>query len=353
MRKALKAWDRFWFTAESTSTAAVVRIGGALVLLGWAATLGRDVLEFFGPEGILPRQPDYRRTGLKGVWSVLGSAPSSTVVIAVYAAMVVGALCLLVGFHSRLSALVVFVALLSFSRRTPVVFNSGDALLRVFSFYLVLVPGGAALSVDRWRRVRKDGGQFWEPPVRAVWPLRLMQLQLSVAYLAAAFAKTGGATWREGTAVLYAVRVGFIRRLPVPGALTHSLLLSNVVSFSTLAIELSLGLLVWNRRLRARLLLLGVLFHLALDYAIRVGFFSYGMFVLYLAFIPPETLDHWMAAGRDRLARRRARRRTEQAGTDPMPDGAAPGVLEDDARDGASTAARTEVADPSPGPART
>lgn len=356
MRKALAAWDRFWFTAQSTSTAAIVRIGGGLVLLGWAATIGRDVLDFFGPEGVLPRQPDYRSSGLKGLWSVLGSTPSATVVIVAYAVLVVATIFLLVGFRTRLSALIVFLVMVSLTRRTPVVFNSGDALVRILTFYLVLVPGGAALSVDRWRWARKHGEPFWAFPARAVWPLRLMQVQLSVAYLAAVWAKTAGASWREGTAVTYALRVGFIRRLPVPEALTLSLLFSNVLTYATLATELVLGLLVWNRRLRARVLLLGVALHLSLDYIFRVGFFSYGMFVLYLAFIPPETMDAWLTAGRDRLARRRARRgpsggEGEQVAGGETDGGAVVREADEEERDGVP-AAGAVILDPSPGGAR-
>lgn len=298
----------------------MVRIAAALVLLGWSATLGRDLLSFFGPQGVLSRQPDFKLTGLKGIWSVLGATPSPTLVVLVYVATVVGAICLLVGFHSRLAAIVVFAAVVSFTRRNPPVFNSGDAVLRVITFYLVLVPGGAALSVDRWRRARKSGTEFWAHPVRAQWPLRLMQIQLSVGYLAAVWAKVGGVTWREGSAVTYALRVGFIRRLPLPDSLTHSLLLSNVASYATLATELALGLLVWNRRLRPRVLLLGVAFHLTLDYAFRVGFFSYAMFVFYLAFVPPETMDAWLSGMRQRWARRRAHRRPDEM------------AVEDDAR---------------------
>lgn len=351
MRKALAGWNRFWFVPQSSSTAAAVRIAGGLVLLATTASLGRDILSFFGPDGILPRQPDFKTAGLKGIWSVLGTSPSPAFVIGIYVASLLAALCLVVGFHSRLAALVVFICLVSFTRRNPTVFNSGDALLRVLSFYLLLIPGGAALSVDRWRRVRKESGEFWAFPARAVWPLRLMQIQLSVAYLTAVWAKVGGGTWREGSAVTYALRIGFIRRLPIPDAVTQSLLLSNVLTYATVATELALGLLVWNRRLRPKVLLLGVAFHLALDYAFRVGFFSYGMFVLYLAFIPPETMDAWLGAGRDRLARRRARSGTQDADAEA---GAAGLRLEGDpAPDCVPAAAEpATLVDPSPGPTR-
>jgi uncharacterized membrane protein YphA (DoxX/SURF4 family) len=352
LRNALVAWDRFWFTRRSASSAAAVRIWGALVLLGWGATIAPDLLSFFGPHGIQPRQPDYKVTGLKGIWTVIGPSPSPTVVYLAYAAFMLGALCLLVGFRTRLAALVVFLIMASFTRRDPLVFNSGDALLRVLCFYLLLVPGGAALSLDRRRRVRKEGGDFWQSPARAVWPLRLMQIQLSVAYLAAVWAKVGGTTWRQGTAVSFALRTGFIRRLPVPGTMEHSLVVSNLLTYGTLGTELALGLLVWTRRLRPRVLLLGVVFHLALDYAFRVGFFSYAMFVLYLAFLPPETVDSWLSGARDRMARRRARRRP--GADEPHVEVEEVGPVEEpgDHGDGVVTEADPVGAEPAPGPGR-
>lgn len=313
MRGALAAWNRFWFAPQSTSTLAAVRISFAVVVLFWAVTFGPDLLSFLGSKGILPRQPDYARAGRREAWSLLGSAPGDAFLVVSYAVFVVSVLCLLVGFHTRLAAALVFCGLVSFTRRNPYVLNSGDLLLRVLAFYLMLAPAGAALSVDRWRRSRRSGEAFWEFPARAAWPVRLMQVQLSVVYLSTLWAKAGGVTWRDGSAISYALRVKFLNRLPVPDFVTHSLLMSNVLSYFTLGTELILGILVWNRRLRPWVLLLGVAFHLGIDYALRVGFFSYAMLVLYVAFIPPDTMDGWVLRLRQRLGRRRrdARRAEE------------------------------------------
>ena len=90
-----------------------------------------------------------------------------------------------------------------------------------------------------------------------------------------------------------------------------------MLTFGTLALELSLGLLVWNRRLRPWVLLGGVGLHLGIDYAIRVGFFSYAILVLYVAFIPPETMDRWLIVVRARflgLRRRSTRPRGARSG---------------------------------------
>ncbi len=141
-------------------------------------------------------------------------------------------------------------------------------------------------------------------------------------YLSAFWAKVGGAPWRDGTAVSYALRMKNLARFPLPEAFTTSELVSNLMTFGTMAVELSLGLLVWNRKLRPWVLLAGVGLHLGIDYAFRVGFFSYAIFILYLAFIPPETMDRWLLALGCRAARvrsRRAGRGAERAGAAAVP----------------------------------
>ena len=265
MTRLLAAWDRFWFAPQSTATLGVVRIAFAAVLLAWAVALGPDLLSFLGSDGIVPRTPDYATAGQRGIWSVLGSAPTDAVLIAFYAVFVAAVACLLVGFHTRLAALLVFCGLVSLTRRNPFVLNSGDLLLRVTAFYLLLAPAGTALSVDRWRKARREHAGFWQFPPRAMWPVRLMQVQLSVVYLSTLWAKTGGTTWADGSAVSYALRIGFLARLPVPDVLTDSLLVSNLLSYATLGTELALGIRVWTRRLRPWFLGRGVAFRLAID----------------------------------------------------------------------------------------
>jgi hypothetical protein len=48
--------------------------------------------------------------------------------------------------------------------------------------------------------------------------------------------------------------------------------------------------------------------HLGIDYAVRVGFFSYVVFVAYVAFLPPDTVESWMTSLRGWWTRRRERR---------------------------------------------
>jgi hypothetical protein len=86
-------------------------------------------------------------------------------------------------------------------------------------------------------------------------------------------------------------------------------ILTNVLTFGTLALEFSLGVLVWNRTARPWVLAMGICLHLGIDSSILVGFFSYAMLAAYLSFVPPEKATQCILAARDlfiRLASRRA-----------------------------------------------
>ena len=62
----------------------------------------------------------------------------------------------------------------------------------------------------------------------------------------------------------------------------------NAVTWGALATELSVMILVWNKRLRPWVLAAGVVMHTTIMITIAVGFFTLAVFVLYLAFVPPK-----------------------------------------------------------------
>ena len=131
-----------------------------------------------------------------------------------------------------------------------------------------------------------------------------MQVQLSVIYLATVWEKLQGARWRDGTAVSYALRIDDVRRFPTPGFLADSVVLSEVLTFGTLLLELSLAVLVWNRTLRPWVLALGVSLHLSIEFSMMVGFFSLLMLTTYLTFLPTEKARDLVLSARRRLRRR-------------------------------------------------
>jgi len=283
----VKAWQRFWFAPQSTNALAIFRIVFGLVIVVWAVTLAPDVGTWFGPNGLFPYQPS-------GRWyvTILGTHPSEGYVVGMYLLLIVSAVCLTVGFGTRIAAVLVWLLVMSFDRRNPLILNAGDDLVRIDAFLLMLTPSGAALSVDRWLRHRDD---FWAAPRRALWGVRLIQLQLSAVYLFAVWAKVRGVDWNNGTAVSYALQMHDIQRFAAPTPFFHNIWLVNLQTFGTLVVELSLALFIWNRRARPWVISAGILLHLSIELGILVGFFSIIMITTYLAFLTPEAADRLVA----------------------------------------------------------
>jgi hypothetical protein len=279
-----ESWQRFWFEPESTAPLVLVRVAFGVLVLAWGVTLAPDLLAFLGPEGVVPDASSYEGPAL---WTLLDVFDSNAAVIACYVAMLAAAVSLIAGYQSRLAALIIFVALTSFERRNVWMTNSGDELVRILALILVLAPAGNEVSK------------------RAPWALRLLQVQVSVLYLAAVWAKARGLTWNDGTAVSYAMRLEDIARFQLPHGLTQSELFANLLTYGTLAVEFSLGVLIWNRRLRPYVLVAGIGLHLSIDLTMRIGFFSWAVFVAYLAFVPPDRAQQVIDWVRSRQVDRR------------------------------------------------
>lgn len=304
MDKALEAWDRFWFEKVSTATVALMRIAFGLLVTLWSISLFHDTWSFFSTTGIHPQIGPTAR----GSWTVFQLSDSRTVLTAALVVLLLAGIAMTVGWHSRVASVLIFIGVMSFIRRDPYVFNNGDVLLKAIAFFMMFAPTSAAVSLSRYRKHRAD---FWQHPKRAAWPLRLMQIQMSVIYVAAVWDKVRGVTWNDGTAVSYAQRLDDLVRFRLPGWITGSEPMANLFTFGTLAVELSLGILVWNKKLRPWVLLLGVGLHLGIDLTIRVGFFSYTILLLYLAFVSGPAAERFFSWLRGRA--RRADRRAEAA----------------------------------------
>jgi hypothetical protein len=297
-------WQSFWFRPCPTSTLALFRIAFGVLVALWTLSFAPLLPVFFGAGSALPE------AGAQGpgVWSLLTLTGNTLgAAIVVWLVLLLAAVALALGYRTRIAAVLVFVGLMTIERHTPLVGNTGDGLLRILAFYLMFAPAGDALSLDRWRLDRE---RFWEFPERAPWALRLMQVQLSVVYLGTVWEKLQGETWRTGTAVSYSLRALEVQRIPPPAVVVESLALSQLMTLGTLALELALGILVWNRAARPWVLALGVVLHLSIEVSITVGFFSFTMLTLYLVFLPPDRATQLVELVRAR--RRRAVSSEEQ-----------------------------------------
>lgn len=281
-----QAWNTFFHANEPAHTIAVFRILFGLLLVANAALFLRDAPLWIGPSGLLSHDSYCAVYGRSRFTVLRYLPPSDTWVYTTLALHTLGAALLTVGLATRWSAVLTFVTLLSIQQRNPVLVYGADDVMRLMSFLLIFSRSGEVLSVDHWFAARS--GAPIEPSTS--WCTRLMQLQVSFVYLAAFLNKFAGVSWLQGTAAFYAVEVADFRRRRLP-PFARTMFWARAGTWSTLAIELLLGLAVWIRELRYPVLAMGVAMHLLMDWFMNLHLFGATMIVCLTLFVDPYHVE--------------------------------------------------------------
>ncbi|MEM9038619.1 MAG: HTTM domain-containing protein [Actinomycetota bacterium] len=278
--------DRLLFRPVSALPLAIVRIGVGFALLVWTASMVFDVGDLLDDDAVVG--PEFA-TAAFGI-ELTGDVAIRLALIG----LTLAGLAVLSGFRPALFAVIAFVLLTLLQRRNPMILNSGDLILRNLTLLLALTPCGAALSVDRLRRHGRTA--LRSAPRVAPWGLRLIQLQVVVVYLFAVWGKSG-ASWTSGTAVSTAFRLEDLQRFAAPSLLVESVLVVAALTWGTLVVELALATLLWVRRTRPILIVVGVLLHLLIDVFLLVGVFGITMIAGLLAFLDGDAVQRRLGRG--------------------------------------------------------
>lgn len=285
LRAPLEAWNAVFYAREPATTIALFRVLFGLLLIANALLFVRQARLWIGERGVLPRERYLEAFG-HSRFTLLAYLPGSDAwVFVILGLHVLAATSLVLGFATRCSAAVVFITLVSIQHRNPLVLYGADHVLRLMSFLLIFSRAGEVWSVDHWLMARA-GQQALEG---TAWCSRLMQLQVSIVYFKAFVSKLGGETWREGSAVYYAVEAAGFQRARLP-RFARGLFWSRLATWWTLAVEFALGGLVWIPGPRYPILLAGVGLHLLTDVFMNLQLFGVTMIVCLTLFIEPQAL---------------------------------------------------------------
>jgi hypothetical protein len=262
----------FLFGSVSVLPLAMLRIATGVITLAWALLLFSDV------DPLLT----YLRSAPAGeiLWWQPFPELSTAGVQLLCLLLIVAAGFLALGAWTATSAWLVFLLTLALQRYNPAAFNGGDLILRgVLQLGVALGPAGAGLSIDALRNPKKARA------LMEAWPLRFVQLHISIGYLLTAYLKMRGQSWLDGTAIWHALQLGELTRFRLPTWLIAPPL-GSLLTWGTLLTEAFVGLGVWWRRSRPYALMTGVALHLGIALTLEISFFSVIMIASYLAFIP-------------------------------------------------------------------
>lgn len=284
-KSVLVAWDSFFFRPRPTEGMAIFRILWCLILFVYLLADIPNVYDFYGPHAILSMETvrskfNYPHMNLFNMFGLTYGV--------VYGVMFIYGVALLfsiLGFHARPSLLVILGCMVTLHQRNIWLLGSSEVLIRLVTLFLVCSPCGHTLSVDSLLSRKNEKHRMpreWSP-----WAWRLIQIQLSVVYVVTVWQKIKGDTWFDGSALYYATRLDTIKNMPVP-FLLDSVFFLKLGTWMSLLLEVALGTLIWFNEFRRPLIIMGIIFHVVIEYMMTTPFSGIIMMALLLTFYTPE-----------------------------------------------------------------
>jgi hypothetical protein len=208
---------------------------------------------------------------------------ASTYQIVVYAQWAAAAL-IVSGRWAR-PALVVASALLVYTMLCDrLAFHNYKHTMATFALLLAFAPCDRHLVLGR-------------PPIAdaaPLWVQRLIQLQVSIMYVASSGSKALDAEWRSGTMMREMIIVfsRLLERRGVPHdwiVAMQTPLAASLIAKGAIATEMLLAVALWSPRLRRVALWVGLMFHLSISLMTPVQLFTAMMLASYVCFATPDS----------------------------------------------------------------
>jgi hypothetical protein len=283
----------FWGPADPRAYA-LVRITLAVAALANLVDLWPHRYEYLASGGMVSLEGLRRAIVGKLYWSIFYLNSSGACVTAIFVLAALATVALGLGLWTRVAAALVFAWHLSYCHRAFPVLHGWDAILRSYSFLVLISPAGRVWSLDGVRRP--------DPEDRAdvpVYGLRLMQWQLFVLYFMTVWLKVPDSFWRNGQVLAYFSISQYSRTSDGLFLVRHEWL-STIGTYMSMAAEASIPWLLWSRRTRILGMAVGFGLHFMIGVTARLGVFSVCMIPPYMAYLERGDIDWLKAFGRVR-----------------------------------------------------
>ncbi len=291
-------WTRFWFTPIDPTVLAVLRIAVGMLALYEVLTFTPDLDRLLGPQSLIPPTTVAEWvTGSTAIpWWRFSYFYWTDTVGLLWLAHTLGVAVLLLftlGLWSRVTSVLSLIVVLSYVHRVPMLMGPFDRVLTMLLAYLCLAPTGAALSIDRWWRVRRGSVDGDEPPLASTAAnvaTRLLQVHVALIYVMMGLAKLWGDAWLNGEAVWWLAARPESRLVDLSQTLAAHWKIRDLWTQLVLLHELTFGVLIWIRLARPLLLALSAAAWLSLALVLGDVPFCLAMIAANLAFISPDIL---------------------------------------------------------------
>jgi predicted DCC family thiol-disulfide oxidoreductase YuxK len=283
---ASKGWNAFFFSPADPTPLGLMRIAAGLLAFWSLFVFGLDLDDYFGSNG-WAEPAVIRALGRPLSWSFWFVVPDGWL-RAVWCGCLVILAFFTLGAFSRITAVLSWVIVVSTVHRVPIALFGFDQVLSALLLYLaVTASSGEAVSLDRfsrrWRQARAHAGssrptRHKEGPRPQIGPdepgmpvatisanlaLRLVQIHVVLIYAMAGLAKLQGPSWWTGVALWKTMNTGEFAGFDFTWLAAWPILI-NVLTHSSLLLELLYPVLIWVKFLRPLMLASALTLHLGI-----------------------------------------------------------------------------------------
>lgn len=270
---------------------ALLRIGlGALLLID-LYTRATDLEAHYANSGVLPLPALFEFTWNQYFFSFHTGSGLWQVQALYFVLAAIFAVCLILGYKTRIVTVLSWVFLLSLQNRNPMILQGGDDLVRMLLFWGIFLPWGRYYALDsRKKNLPENGPAYFSAATAAV------VLQIFLVYFCTALLKHAPEWHTEGTAIYYALSLDQIL-LPGGKLIYPYYDLLKFLTFSVYYTEMLLPFLllipVYNSFFRMVVIVVLTGLHLGISVTLFVGLFYLINLVSLFALIPEKPMN-WL-----------------------------------------------------------
>lgn len=277
-----KTWDWFWFDSKSNEqlfSLSIFRICFSSVLFFFYITRAFDVDFFYSDNGIMPIAYRSTQEYYKFHPTFLSYFASAQTIQIFHCFFLLCIFSLLIGFQTRISAILTYVLHLMFTNRNISVMFGVDMISTFYFLYLCFANCSAYFSIDS---LLKKSNKSQSVISHIAW--RLMQIQLCVIYAYSGLEKLKGTRWWDGSAIWDVLSMGTMQRWDL-SFVAHVPILLSVAVYVVLFWEVYFPVLIWLPKFRLPMLFYGFVMHLGIFLFMNLPSFGFMMISLYLLFL--------------------------------------------------------------------
>lgn len=298
MRQAWMKLVDYASTPRFLIGASVFRIvGGAGLLYQYLMSYAQRHY-LFGPDGVFPYDEFLKTLSQQRSFSLYALSSSSWLFEALYHVGIVATLVWTLGVGTRWLTPLVWLLWWSMHERFPHLWDGGDNLMQIVLLYLCFANVGCHLTLASKRREMGPVASMLHNSA-----LLAAGIQLCLVYGIAGLAKVQGESWRDGTALYYALRAGEFNWVGYSQYIYESSTLLVLLAYATVAFQVSFTFVFFlSNRLRTVWLAAGILFHLGILVFMGLTTFAVFMMATDLIFVADAHYRWLVPAGRRVLA---------------------------------------------------